>query len=517
MKANCKLQRLINAGITSVHRFPYHRLFITAFGTLLILTLFELMKQHFFPNLTPWASRAISIAFVVCLATAAAYVLLSNSLSWNQSMAGEIAKRQQIERALIKDRSLLRVLMDHIPDPIYFKDSQGRFMRINRAAAMKFGLNDPQQAIGKSDFDFYTSEHAQVAFYDEQQILHTGQAMVAKEECETLPNRPAVWVVTTRLPIRDEMEAVIGTFGISRDITEKKNVEIALQKSEERYRAIIEQSADGIALIDESGLISEWNKAMENLTALCKSEVIRRPLWDIEYQLARDDRKSPALYRRLKESKLKVLSATPVSSHTREVEIQCPDGVHRHVLISDFSVETSDGRLHGSIIRDITARKQAEEKLLYLSTHDTLTGLYNRAYFNDALAQLSRADLYPMSVVMIDIDGMKCVNDTLGHTAGDELLRRTAQVLTRTFRGDDVIARVGGDEFAVLLHRTSGEAAPATVERLKLKLREHNGGYAGELLNLSIGIATALTYGDLAQAIAAADRRMYEDKESHHS
>ena len=508
-------QRPTNTYITRIRRSPFLFTLAIALSTLLLMILFELLKLSIFPNLTLWESHAITIAFVTCAAVAIAHRLYHESRHRNESSASEIAKRQQIERALITDRALLRVLMDNIPDPIYFKDMQTRFMRINHAAAKICGLNDPQEAIGKTDFDFFPLEHAQSAYVDEQQILRTGQAIVAKEECVTWPNGPAIWVSTTKLPLRDEEGKVIGTFAISRDITEKKHTEIELQKSEEKYRAIIEQSADGIALIDESGLISEWNKAMEDLTTLHKSEVIHRPIWDIEYQLVHDERKSHDIYERMKKSMRATLSTPSASSRTWEIEIQRPDGICLCTSITDFSVKTSDGQLYGSIIRDITTRKQTEEKLLYLSTHDTLTGLYNRTHFSDTLTQLSKVDPYPISVMMIDIDGMKRANDTLGHAAGDELIRRTAIVLARTFRGDDMISRIGGDEFAVLLHRTSSEAAPAAVERLRLKLREHNGGYEGAPLNLSVGVATAMAYGDLARAIAAADQRMYQDKDTH--
>ncbi len=516
METNGKLQqRPTNTYITRIRRFPFLFTLAIALSTLLLMILFELLKLSIFPNLTLWESLAITIVFVTCSAAVIAHRLYQNDQYHTELSARELSKRQKIERALITERALLRVLMDNIPDPIFFKDMQSRFMRINHASATVYGLNDPQQVIGKTDFDFLPLDHAQSAFLDEQQILHTGEAIVAKEECMTWPSRPSMWVSTTKLPLRDEEGKVIGTFGISRDITEKKYAEIALQKSEEKYRAITEQSADGITLIDENGLISEWNKAMENLTTLHKSEVMHRPLWDVEYQMAREDQKSPALHERMKRSLQAALSTPSASPHTWEVEIQRPDGIYLCISITDFSVKTSGGQLYGSIIRDITTRKQTEEKLLYLSTHDTLTGLYNRTHFSDTLTQLSKVDPYPISVMMIDIHGMKRTNDTLGHAAGDELIRRTAIVLARTFRGDDMISRIGGDEFAVLLHRTSSEAAPAAVERLRLKLREHNGGYEGAPLNLSVGVATAIAYGDLAQAIATADQRMCQDKDTH--
>ena len=125
---------------------------------------------------------------------------------------------------------LLETLMDTIPDSIYFKDLESRFTRINRYTAVRFKLPDPADAIGKTDFDFFTVEHAEKAFRDEQEIIRSGQPVVAVEEKETLPDGSIRWVSTTKMPLRDSSGAIIGTFGISRDITDKKHVEEQLER-----------------------------------------------------------------------------------------------------------------------------------------------------------------------------------------------------------------------------------------------------------------------------------------------
>jgi diguanylate cyclase (GGDEF)-like protein/PAS domain S-box-containing protein len=125
--------------------------------------------------------------------------------------------------------SLVETLMDNVPDAIYFKDRQSRFTRINRYAADRFGIGDPELAIGRTDFDFFTDEHAAQAMRDEQEIMRTGQPLVNVEEKETLPDDQVRWVSTTKLPLRDRDGNIIGTFGISRDITERKKAEEQLQ------------------------------------------------------------------------------------------------------------------------------------------------------------------------------------------------------------------------------------------------------------------------------------------------
>jgi PAS domain S-box-containing protein len=148
--------------------------------------------------------------------------------------AGELAQevlqwqelqRKQAEEALVQERYLLHTLMDHLPDSIWFKDTSSRFLRVNKSLARFFGLADPAEAVGKTDFDFFTEEHARPRFADEQEVMRTGQPVVGKEEWETWPDGRDRWVSTTKMPFYDKDGKVIGTFGVSRDITGLKQAE----------------------------------------------------------------------------------------------------------------------------------------------------------------------------------------------------------------------------------------------------------------------------------------------------
>jgi PAS domain S-box-containing protein len=144
----------------------------------------------------------------------------------------DVTERRQAEVALNAERHLLHTLMDNLPDVIYFKDQESRFTRINKALASRFGLGDPAQAIGKIDFDFFTGEHAQQAFADEQEIIQTGQPILGKEEKETWPDGHVTWVSSTKMPLRDAQGNIIGTFGVSRDITERRALEDQLRMAQ---------------------------------------------------------------------------------------------------------------------------------------------------------------------------------------------------------------------------------------------------------------------------------------------
>lgn len=143
----------------------------------------------------------------------------------------DITERMQAEEALAREQYLMQALMDNIPDYIYFKDRESRFIRISKAHSQSFGLNDPVKAMGKTDFDFFTEEHARQAYKDEQKIIRTGQPLMNIVEKETRSKRPDAWVLTTKMPLWDRKGRIVGTFGISRDITDRKQAEEKLKQT----------------------------------------------------------------------------------------------------------------------------------------------------------------------------------------------------------------------------------------------------------------------------------------------
>ena len=177
----------------------------------------------------------------------------------------------------------------------------------------------------------------------------------------------------------------------------------------------------------------------------------------------------------------------------------------RNTLVQANSVQSQ-------LRAEIAERNEMQTKLQYLSTHDTLTGLYNRFFFEAELERLQGSRLFPVSVVMVDLDGMKRINDHYGHAAGDELLKRTAKLLKDSFRTEDVVSRIGGDEFAVLLPETDAAAMQVILPRLKSNMDKYNREFFDLAIELSIGTETGEKGSLLTATMKKADDRMYEDK-----
>jgi len=265
---------------------------------------------------------------------------------WLDGVILDITERKQAEEALNVEQYLMDVLMDNVPTKIYFKDCESRFIRINNAEAQSFGLSDPGRAVGKTDFDFFSDEHAQQAYEDEQVIIETGQP-ISKEEKETWRDLPDTWVATIKMPLRDKNEKIIGTFGTSVDITERKRAEEALRESEAKNRAILEAIPDRVILyrIDGELLAAKHPKDYQSTLPIGPRDMIGKNITDLNPGLA------PKV--------LTCLQQAVETSKTQVLEYESMRGDEREYREARYAAINQDEIV--AIIRDITGRKRAEE------------------------------------------------------------------------------------------------------------------------------------------------------------
>ena len=193
----------------------------------------------------------------------------------------DIMERKRAERALIQERALLESLMDNSPDRIYFKDANSRFVLVNKAQAAAFGLSDPLQAVGKTDSDFLGDEEARAGIENEQEIMRTGLPMVGWEESETGADGRQAWLSTTKLSRTDLEGNVVGTFGISRDITERKRAEEVLQAERDRAQRYLDIAGAILVGIAPDRTIVLINKSGCALLGYSQEELLGRDWFDL--------------------------------------------------------------------------------------------------------------------------------------------------------------------------------------------------------------------------------------------
>jgi diguanylate cyclase (GGDEF)-like protein/PAS domain S-box-containing protein len=291
-----------------------------------------------------------------------------------------------------------------------------------------------------------------------------------------------------------------------------QNLADELREKEERLRHSAENVSDVIWTLDSSmEHFTYVSPSIASLRGLSVDEALREPL-DQAMTSASLALLRNTLSARITDPENK--GKADAIAEKIEVEQICRDGRIISVEVVITAIADAEGRLKEfvGVSRDITARKQIEDRLKYQSTHDALTGLHNRAFFDAELELTIRGRQFPVSVIVADLDGLKRVNDNLGHESGDRLIKGAAEIFRMAFRGDDIIARTGGDEFVMLLREMDQDGAATALDRIRSCAHTYNAKHGAPSVSISLGAATAEKGEDVPVALKEADERMYGDK-----
>ncbi len=290
--------------------------------------------------------------------------------------------------------------------------------------------------------------------------------------------------------------------GILYDITESVEMHSRLKTSEERYRSLFDHAPAIMLTMDSTGKITSANRYCQEFFHYSDEKMKRMRIRDLMVESQDASYSSENLL-----NTVKSLAGSPIELDIRTREMRT---CTIQMTLDAFATDNGTYEIQ-AIAQDITRKKAIDEKVKYLSYHDKLTGLYNRAWFDERIKELNAQGLYPFTVIIGDMNGLKVANDLFGHTTGDTLLAVTAEILRQSCRETDIISRLGGDEFAILLPGTGEEAAREICNRI----RNHCETTNMKPLNPSIALGYATKKDDttsLEELMKEADDRMYRNK-----
>lgn len=290
--------------------------------------------------------------------------------------------------------------------------------------------------------------------------------------------------------------------GILYDITESVEMHNRLKGSEERYRTLFDRAPAIMLTMDKEGHITSANQYCQDFFLYSEEKLKKMRLKDLLVDLGEDT----LVYDNLMEA-VTTLQGTPVELDVRTREMRT-----RTIQMTLDAVSNAEEPVEiQAIAQDVTKKKAIDEKVRYLSYHDKLTGLFNRAWFDEQIRLLEADELFPYTVIIGDMNGLKVANDLFGHKTGDTLLAVTAEILRRSCRDSDVISRLGGDEFAILLPGAGEEVAKEVCQRIRAacdatRMKPLNP-------SIALGYATRKHSGEpLEELLKEADDRMYRNK-----
>ena len=447
------------------------------------------------------------IVFVLLL------IVASLAFFFNRRLHREVVKRKSIEKEADEAKSRLNAILNNAGVGVLLADGQGRYVDVNRRWCRMFGYRR-SEARGKLTTRDITHPDDAAAMGNHFHAMLAGEIKSRTQERRFIrKDGSGFWGLISTSLVKDGAGRSMWVVGMIADIDQQKQVEAKLRESKERLRFITENTHDVVWQLDQELCFIFINGADERMRGYRREELIGCSLSD---QITLSGRQI------LEQATKRQLSSPESRVENFEVEMFRKEGGRIWVEINSTPIRDSSGEITGyiGVARDATQHRERHEKLRQQSIRDPLTGLFNRRYLDDSLErELSRAkrDGLPLSLLMIDIDFFKKLNDTHGHQAGDEVLKRLGQLICNGARSADLPCRYGGEEFLLVLPTMSLESAAERAEHWRLTFANEQIAFAGTLLSatLSVGVAAFPGHGMTAdELIRAADQALYAAKNS---
>ena len=423
----------------------------------------------------------------------------------------DITQGEKTYDALLESERSKAVLLSNFPGAAYRSSNDPNFTMtfISEGCYDLTGYTAEELISMKpSYYDLIHPEYRGFLFEKWQKDI--GLNLISTDEYPiTTASGETKWVWEQFQEVYDSEQKLVATEGFITDITERKLAEKALRQSEERFRTIFDEAPLGMGIFDSiNGEAYQVNARYAEIVGRTKEEVLSLN-WK-EYSHPDEIEKNLNNH--------KLLNADKIPGFSMNKRYIKPGGsiVWVNMTIAPFMYEESSNPCHLCMIEDITERKQAEEEIIYLSYYDQLTGLFNRRYYEEELRKIDTVRNLPLSLVMADVNGLKLINDAFGHMAGDQLLKRVANIIRGECRADDIVARIGGDEFILLLPKTDIIEAEKIIESINYKISSEK--INNIIYSVSFGLGTKRYITEnITKIYKQAEEQMYRNKLSESS
>lgn len=387
-------------------------------------------------------------------------------------------------------------LMEGLLDGVIVVDKVNRIVDVNPAAEKILELSTAM--IGLSIHQA-SLQNPNLTLLDQHNSAEKSEIQINQNGIRTFEMRT--------LALSDKNGQATGKLITLHDITEYLQAQEQIRHSEEQYRLLFENAVESILVVQDRKIVF-CNPITCELTGYPLEEIINESFVKFIY---------PEDIEMILENYQKRVSGEKLPGRY-QFRLVRKDLSFRWVETSGIRIDWEGELATLHFLMDVTDRKKAEVALEFRSTHDILTGLYNRQYFEQEIDRLQNSRRQPVSILVMDMNGLKDINDSQGHAAGDEQLRVAATEIRKAFRPDDIVARIGGDEFVILLPETDTTTTIKVVERVKEVIHDFNQrNPEHNPISFAIGFATSESTPDLRDVLRNADRDMYVHKASHYA
>ncbi|NLL46499.1 MAG: PAS domain S-box protein [Clostridiales bacterium] len=431
----------------------------------------------------------------------AAASILSRSPFIRAFFLRDITERRNSEKKLFHYQELMRYIIEHNRNAVAVHDKNLNYMYVSQPYIELFNLHG-KELIGRHHYEVLPSMPED--FKEVHRRVLRGEIIRSDETFSAFD--AGKYVVWECRPWYEDDGSIGGFILYIEDITERKKFEQLMINEKEQLKTTLLSVGDGVISTDVRGNNVVMNPVAEKLTGWSISEAEGREINSV-FRIIREQTRVP-----VEDFIMQILTQGKVIDYSNKLLIS-KTGNELPVEISVAPIVHSDGSVSGAvfIFRDVSEKRAEQRKIEFLSYNDVLTGLYNRRYIEDAMIDLDTPENLPITIFSVDVNGLKLANDAFGHEFGDQLLKTFADILKGVCQPEDVIGRVGGDEFCILMKNTDEDEAASIKERIldemsKLKLYPI-------VASLAIGFAVKHSpEDDIKTVMVLSDHRMYQDK-----